>query len=91
MWRWLAKAENRGVVAFIGGGLAAVIAAGWTVFVYLHPRPETAAPALTPAPGVSKAAVERFAASQNAAYGAATAGLDRVTHEIDQANNKAAR
>ena len=91
MWRWLAKAENRSVLGFLGGGLAALVAAGWALFVYLHPKPEPAPaqPAAGP-PTVNTAAAERFAASQNAAYGAASAGLDRVTQEIDQANNAAA-
>jgi hypothetical protein len=91
MWRWLAKAENRSVVAFIGGGLAAVIAAGWTVFVYLHPKPEPVpAAAQAPVPVPETAAAERYARSVNAAYVAAGAGLDRVTNEIDRANNAGA-
>jgi hypothetical protein len=36
--KWLWNPENRAVASFIGAGVAAVVVAGWTVFVYFQPR-----------------------------------------------------
>ena len=43
LWAWLSKRKNRTTLAFIGGGLAVVVAAGWQAYVYFSPQ-ETVQP-----------------------------------------------
>jgi len=39
VWAYLGDESNLKRLAFIGGGLAAVIGALWTAFIYFHPVP----------------------------------------------------
>jgi hypothetical protein len=41
MWDWLADPQMQKTLGFVGGGIAAVIAAGWAVvkFVLRRPKP----------------------------------------------------
>jgi hypothetical protein len=41
---WLADPENQKTIAFLAGGIAAVVAAAWAVFKYFHSSRERAAP-----------------------------------------------
>jgi hypothetical protein len=43
LWSFLEFKKNREILAWIGGGLAVVIAGLWTAFVYLAEPPKTAA------------------------------------------------
>lgn len=46
MWKWLRNESNRGALGLVGGGVAALAAAGWTVFEYIDAGPsEPASPA----------------------------------------------
>jgi hypothetical protein len=40
VWAYLGDESNLKRLAFIGGGLAAVIGALWTAFIYFHPAPD---------------------------------------------------
>ncbi|MGH6838579.1 MAG: hypothetical protein ACREDT_07225, partial [Methylocella sp.] len=40
-WDWVAIKENREKLAFIGGGLAAAIAAAWAVYLHFFEKPKT--------------------------------------------------
>lgn len=91
LWTWLSKTRTRSTLAFIGGGIAAIVAAGWQVYVHFAPAPsqtraepqgqETAAP--TAAPDV--AAVGRLQASQKNALAAESDALDNVSQQIEAA------
>jgi hypothetical protein len=37
MWRMLRSKQNRELIGFLAGGVAAILAAGWAVFTYLAP------------------------------------------------------
>jgi hypothetical protein len=52
-WRALGDADIQHTLTFFGGAIAAVVAAGWALYVYLHPKPElhpTPQPQLTQQP-----------------------------------------
>ncbi len=37
LWRYVQRAKNREVLAWCGGGVAALAVGGWAVFVYFFP------------------------------------------------------
>ena len=37
IWSFLGSKKNRDIITWVAGGLAAVIVALWTAFVYFHP------------------------------------------------------
>lgn len=39
MWLWLWDPDNQKTLAFLGGGVAALAGAAWTVFKFLHKKP----------------------------------------------------
>lgn len=43
IWQWLSKPKNQTTLKFLGGGVAVVVVAAWTVFIYFH-KPEPPAP-----------------------------------------------
>jgi tetratricopeptide (TPR) repeat protein len=45
LWRFIRNAENRAVLAWCGGGIVAVAAAAWPVFVHFFPPPDATKPA----------------------------------------------
>ncbi len=47
IWSWLANPDNRNVLGFLGGALAAVAVGGWQVYVHFHSRPAPAASSIT--------------------------------------------
>ncbi len=38
IWDWLSDQGHQRTLAFIGGGLAVLVAGGWQLYVYLHPE-----------------------------------------------------
>jgi len=36
IWGWLRDEHNRGALALIGGGIAAIVGAGWAIFLYMQ-------------------------------------------------------
>ena len=47
LWSWLSNPDNRNVLGFIGGALAAAAVGGWQVYVHFYSRPGASAPAIT--------------------------------------------
>jgi hypothetical protein len=47
LWSWLANPDNRNVLGFIGGALAAAAVAGWEVYVHFYSRPGSSPSAIT--------------------------------------------
>lgn len=93
LWNWLSKARTRNVLAFLGAGLAAVVAALWQAYLHFAPPPTQVQPhtepqlEATPAPlaGTDVAGTERLQASQKRALDAEAAALDNVTQQIETA------
>jgi TIR domain len=48
-WAWLKNSDNRGTLAFVGGGVAAAIGALWTVYLHFSSVPEVKKPDVLPA------------------------------------------
>lgn len=40
MWEWLSDPQAQKTLAFVGGGVAAVVAGGWAVFKFLANKPK---------------------------------------------------
>lgn len=38
-WNWLGDETNRGRLAFLGGGLAAILTGGWAVYLHFQDEP----------------------------------------------------
>lgn len=47
IWTWLADSDNRAILTFLGGGLAALIAGSWAVIKYIHKSREKERPSVT--------------------------------------------
>jgi maltooligosyltrehalose synthase len=43
LWRWLKEDSNRALLGFLGGGLVALVAGGWEVFLPFSNNPESKA------------------------------------------------
>jgi hypothetical protein len=41
MWEWLSDPQVQKTLAFVGGGIAAVVAAGWAVVKFVLDRPKS--------------------------------------------------
>jgi hypothetical protein len=95
LWAWLSKARTRSVLAFLGAGLAAVVAALWQAYLYFAPAPTRAQPQFhsqpqlqattAPPASIDVADAERLQASQKHALDAEATALDNVTSQIDAA------
>lgn len=53
MWSWLKDEHNRGALQLLGGGLAAVVLAGWALFVFFY-QSESPAALVPSEPAVSQ-------------------------------------
>jgi TIR domain len=81
-WAWLKNSDNRGTLAFVGGGVAAVVGALWSAYLHFSPVPEVKKPdvapmATTPAPSAaSNVSVKQdhIKGSDNKAIGINTQG-----------------
>ena len=52
LWRYIQAKDNRELLAFLGGGLAAAVAAGWVVYTHVADKPGSDKPQTTiSAPG----------------------------------------
>ncbi len=52
LWRYLQAKDNREVLAYLCGGLAAVVSAGWVVYTHVADKPAASASVTTvSAPG----------------------------------------
>jgi hypothetical protein len=97
VWAWLGKPRNRSVLAFLGAGLAAVVAGAWQVYLHMTPQPAAAPPSVViqmqpaqaqastaPAPDVG--AAKDLQASQARTLKAETSALDSISQQIENAN-----
>jgi hypothetical protein len=88
LWAWIAEERNRTVLAFLGAGLAAVIAALWQAYVYFAPspahtrsQPQVQAAASSPT-SADIAGAQDVQNSQARALEAEAAAIDNVTQQI---------
>jgi len=89
LWAWLSKPGTRSVLAFLGAGLAAVVAALWQAYLHFAPSPVRAPPtSASPAlAGVDVAGARRLEASDQSALNAEADALDTVTRQIEAAGS----
>ncbi|HEY1880894.1 MAG TPA: hypothetical protein VGG68_13285 [Caulobacteraceae bacterium] len=91
LWTWLSKSRTRSTLAFLGGGIAAIVAAGWQVYIHFAPAPTQAQTepqvqaATAPTAGVNVAGVKRLQTSQKQALDAEADALDNVSQQIEPA------
>ena len=99
VWTWLGKPKNRSVLALLGAGLAAVVAAAWQLYLHVTappaaapqavviqmPAPQTqASPAAGPSPDPS--AVKRLQASETRNLNDDANALDSIAQQIEASN-----
>ena len=95
LWTWLSKARTRSVLAFLGAGLAAIVAALWQVYLHFAPPPTQARPPAeaqlqatkAPTAAANVVGAERLQASQSRALGAEADALDNVSQQIETAGS----
>ncbi len=46
IWGFLQDENNRTILGWVGGGLAAVIGAGWALYTHFHKKPDDAEPSI---------------------------------------------
>jgi hypothetical protein len=99
VWSWLARPRNRSVLALLGAGLAAIVAAGWQLYLHATPGPAAAPPSVvvqlqTPQPQApattaaapDAAAARNLQASVNRAAIDEANAIDNISRQIEAAN-----
>jgi len=99
VWTWLGKPKNRSVLALLGAGLAAIVAAAWQLYLHATERPAApppavviqmqapqaqASPATGPAPDLS--AVKKLQASEIRNLNDDANVLDSIANQIEASN-----
>jgi hypothetical protein len=99
VWTWLGKPRNRSVLALLGAGLAAIVAAAWQV--YLHVTPPAAPPppsvviqmqapqaqaTLPSAPSPDVSAVKNLQASETRNLNDDANALGHIAEQIEASN-----
>ena len=100
-WTWLAKPRNRSVLAFLGAGLAAIVAAAWQLYLHMTPpAPAASAPPsvivqvqpaqaqAAPAAGLSPdvGAAKKLQESVNRLATNEASAIDDISRQIEAAN-----
>ena len=99
VWTWLGKPRNRSVLALLGAGLAAIVAAAWQFYLHVTPQPTTTPPAVviqmqspqaqaTPPAGPSPdtRAVQKLQASETRSLNDEANALDSIAQQIEDSN-----
>ena len=99
VWNWLGNPRNRSVLALLGAGLAAIVAAAWQVYLRVTPPaaapppsvviqmqapPTQVSPAAGPSPDVN--AVKSLQASETRNLNDDANALDSIAQQIEASN-----
>jgi len=99
VWTWLGKPRNRSVLALLGAGLAAIVAAAWQFYLQVTPPPAAtppsvviqmqspqaqATPPVGPSPDIS--AVKNLQASETRNLNDEANALDSIARQIEASN-----
>ena len=99
VWTWLGKPKNRSVLALLGAGLAAIVAAAWQFYLHVTPPPAAAPPsvviqmqappaqappAVGPSPDVG--AVKNLQSSEIRNLNDDANALDKIAQQIEASN-----
>jgi hypothetical protein len=89
LWGWFSDDKNLRVLAFLGGGFAAIVAATWQLYLHFGPRPpasERGRP-IAIAQMADARRLERLKASEILALDSEASALDNLTRQIQAADS----
>ena len=90
LWDWLSEPRTLGVLALLGGGLAAVVGALWQLYLHFWappPSPPVRIEPVAAGPPMDAKALKDYQTSQSKALQAETNALDDVTRQIEAAGS----